>query len=224
MSVKVNAIQELIEDIKSGKGVILVDDEDRENEGDVVFAAQDITAEKVNFMCKEARGLICLSLTSAHVQQLKLPLMVPESYNLSSNKTAFTVSIEAASGVTTGISAADRAHSIRVAASPTARPLDIITPGHIFPIRAKEGGVLERSGHTEASVDLARLAGLYPAAAICEVMNDDGTMARLADLTVFARKFAMKIGTIKDLQEYIREQQLRDGKKPGVNGERSLQL
>ena len=205
MSSMLNSVPELIEELKNGRGVILVDDEDRENEGDIVFAASSITPEKINFLCKEARGLICLALPGDQIQRLQLPLMVPESCNLAANQTAFTVSIEAAEGVTTGISASDRAHTILVAADPSSGPKDVITPGHIFPIRAKDGGVLERNGHTEASVDLARLAGLNPAAVICEVMNDDGSMARLKDLMGFSEKFNMKIGSIEDLQSYIRE-------------------
>jgi 3,4-dihydroxy 2-butanone 4-phosphate synthase / GTP cyclohydrolase II len=197
-----NTIQELIEDIRNGKMVILVDDEDRENEGDIVVAADFITPELVNFMAMEARGLICLSLTAEQTQRLNLPLMVKDESNFSPNKTAFTVSVEAATGVSTGISSADRAHTIRVASNPNAKPQDIITPGHIFPIRAKAGGVLKRAGHTEGSVDLARLAGLNPAAVICEVVKPDGTMARVPDLLEFAKKHNIKIGTIVDLIQY----------------------
>jgi 3,4-dihydroxy 2-butanone 4-phosphate synthase/GTP cyclohydrolase II len=182
--------------------VILVDDEDRENEGDLVIAADFVTPEVVNFMAREARGLICLSLTSEQIERLGIPLMVKEDQNYTPHKTAFTVSIEAAEGVSTGISAADRAHTIRVAANPEAKPKDIITPGHIFPIRAKAGGVLKRAGHTEGSVDLAKLAGLNPAAVICEVMNEDGTMARVPDLRTFAAKHGLKMGTIVDLIRY----------------------
>jgi len=192
-------IQELIEEIRRGKMVILVDDEDRENEGDLVLAADHVTPEAINFMAREARGLICLPLMPDQVDRLQLPQMVHEDKNLSSNKTAFTVSIEAAEGVTTGISAADRALTIRVASSPNAKASDVHMPGHIFPIRARKGGVLERPGHTEGSVDLARLAGLNPAAVICEVINDDGTMARVPDLRAFAKKHNLKIGTIVDL-------------------------
>ena len=197
-----NKIDELIEDIRLGKMVILVDDEDRENEGDIVCAADFITPTMINFMASEARGLICLALSKEQIQRLGLPLMVREDENYSPNKTAFTVSIEAAQGVSTGISAADRAQTIRVAASRNAKPSDIHTPGHVFPIRAQEGGVLKRAGHTEGSIDLARLAGLSPAAVICEVMNPDGTMARVPDLKVFAEKHGLKIGTIVDLIEY----------------------
>lgn len=197
-----NAIEELIEDIRDGKMVILVDDEDRENEGDLVLAADHVTPHAINFMALEARGLICLTLSPQQTDRLQLRPMVSEDQNFSSNKTAFTVSIEAASGVSTGISAADRAHTIRVASSPNAKPTDVHMPGHIFPIRAQAGGVLKRAGHTEGSVDLARLAGLNPAAVICEVMNADGTMARVGDLRAFATKHKLKIGTIVDLIQY----------------------
>lgn len=194
--------RELIEDIRNGKMVILVDDEDRENEGDIVLAADFVTPEMINFMAKEARGLICLSLTSEQIEKLGIPLMVGSRTNNSPNQTAFTVSIEAASGVSTGISAADRAHTTRVASNPSAQPSDVIMPGHVFPIRAQQGGVLKRAGHTEGSVDLARLAGLNPAAVICEIMKEDGEMARLPDLKKFAEKFDLKIGTIEDLIRY----------------------
>jgi 3,4-dihydroxy 2-butanone 4-phosphate synthase/GTP cyclohydrolase II len=197
-----NTTSELIEDIRNGKMVILIDDEDRENEGDIVVAADFISPEIVNFMAREARGLICLSLTQTQIERLGIPLMVKEESNFTPHKTAFTVSIEAAQGVSTGISAADRALTIRVASNPQAAPADIIVPGHIFPIRAKDGGVLKRAGHTEGSVDLARLAGLNPAAVICEVMNDDGTMARVTNLREFATKHGLKIGTIVDLIRY----------------------
>lgn len=197
-----DSIPEIIEDIKSGKAVILVDDEDRENEGDLIVAADYITPQLVNFMAMEARGLICLSLTSEQIERLELPLMTKEENNRSPNRTAFTVSIEAAKGVSTGISAADRALTIKVAASPSAKAADIIVPGHVFPIRAQEGGVLKRAGHTEASVDLARLAGLNPAAVICEIMNPDGTMARMPELKEFAQKHGIKIGTIESLIRY----------------------
>ncbi len=197
-----NTIAELIEDLRHGKPVILVDDEDRENEGDLVVAADHITPELVNFMVQEARGLVCLALAPEQIERLQLPMMVADERNYSPNKTAFTVSIEAATGVSTGISAADRAHTIRVASRPTAKPSDVITPGHVFPIRAQSGGVLKRAGHTEGSVDLALLAGLNPAAVICEVMKSDGTMARVVDLKEFARKHHLKIGTIVDLIRY----------------------
>lgn len=197
-----NTPLELIEDIRNGKMVILVDDEDRENEGDIVLAADFVSPENINFMVAEARGLVCLAMTEKQVQQLELTQMVPLHKNNSSNQTAFTVSIEATEGVSTGISAADRAHTIRVAAHPNAKASDVSTPGHIFPIMAREGGVLKRAGHTEGSVDLARLAGLNPAAVICEIMNPDGTMARVKDLEAFAQKHDLKIGTIVDLIKY----------------------
>lgn len=197
-----HSTEELIEDIRNGKMVILVDDEDRENEGDLVLAADHVTPTAINFMASEARGLICLSLSAAQVDRLQLPLMVGDEMNFSSNKTAFTVSIEAASGVSTGISASDRAHTVRVASNPQAKPTDVHRPGHIFPIRAQAGGVLKRAGHTEGSVDLARLAGLNPAAVICEVMNPDGSMARVQDLRGFAARHGLKIGTIVDLIQY----------------------
>lgn len=197
-----NTTVELIEAISRGEMVILVDDETRENEGDLVIAADAVSPEVINFMAKEARGLICLSLPSEQIERLKLPLMVKEDHNQSLNRTAFTVSIEAANGVGTGISAADRAHTIRTAAAPNARPEDVIVPGHVFPIRAQDGGVLKRAGHTEASVDLARLAGRVPAAVICEIMNPDGTMARMPQLLEFAKAHGLKLGTIESLIEY----------------------
>ena len=180
--------------------VILVDDEDRENEGDLLFAAEFVTAEKINFMAKHGRGLICMPITEGHARRLNLAPMVPT--NRSVHGTNFTVSIEAASGVTTGISAADRAHTIRVAASPTARADEIVQPGHVFPLIAQPGGVLARAGHTEACCDLAELAGLDPAAVLCEIMKDDGTMARLPDLLEFADTHRLKLGTIADLIEF----------------------
>lgn len=197
-----NTIEELIQDIRDGKMVLLVDDEDRENEGDLVLAADHVTPAMINFMATEARGLICLALSSQQIDKLQLPQMVRDDQNFSPNKTAFTVSIEASWGVSTGISAADRAHTIKVASNPEAKPSDVHMPGHIFPIRAQQGGVLKRAGHTEGSVDLAKLAGLHAAAVICEVMNPDGTMARVPDLKKFAQKHAIKIGTIVDLIEY----------------------
>lgn len=199
---KLNTAAELIEDIRLGKMVILVDDEDRENEGDIIVAADYVTPQLVNFMATEARGLICLSLTSEQIDRLDLPLMVKSGQNKSVNHTAFTVSIEASRGVSTGISAADRAHTIKVAANPAAVAADVIVPGHIFPLRAQDGGVLKRAGHTEASVDLARLAGLNPAAVICEIMNADGSMSRMPELLEFAHRHQIKIGTIEDLIEY----------------------
>ena len=195
-----NSIADIIEDYRQGKMVLLVDDEDRENEGDLLLPAACCTAETISFMAREARGLICLTLTDEHCQRLGLEQMVPS--NGSAFSTAFTVSIEAASGVTTGISAADRARTVAAAVDVNAGPTDIVQPGHIFPLRAKDGGVLTRAGHTEAGCDLARLAGHTPASVIVEVMNDDGTMARRPDLEIFARKHGIKIGTIADLIHY----------------------
>lgn len=196
----INSIEEAIKDIKAGKMIILVDDEDRENEGDLCMAADLITADAVNFMATHGRGLICLTLTPDHLEQLRLPMMVQQNH--SPFETAFTVSIEARSGVTTGISAADRARTIQVAAADDACPEDIISPGHIFPLRARRGGVLVRTGQTEGSVDLAKLAGLTPAGVICEIMKKDGTMARMADLELFAKTHDLKIATIADLVAY----------------------
>ena len=193
-------IPEIIAEVKAGNMVILVDDEDRENEGDLLFAAEFVTPEKINFMAKHGRGLICMPLTEGHARRLNLAPMVPT--NRSVHGTNFTVSIEAARGVTTGISAADRAHTIRVAASPTARADEIVQPGHVFPLIAQPGGVLARAGHTEACCDLAELAGLNPAAVLCEIMKDDGTMARLPDLLEFADAHGLKLGTIADLIEF----------------------
>lgn len=193
----VSTIKEAIEDIKDGKMVILVDDEDRENEGDLCIAAEHITPEAVNFMAKYGRGLICLSLDNEIADKLNLPLMVQD--NRSRFQTAFTVSIEARQGVTTGISAADRATTILTAVADDASSDDIVSPGHVFPLRAKNGGVLVRTGQTEGSVDLARLSGLKPSGVICEVMNEDGTMARMSDLEIFAKKHELKIVTIADL-------------------------
>ena len=199
----ISPIQDIIEDIRLGRMVILVDEEDRENEGDLVVAAQFITPEQINFMAKFGRGLICLTLTEQRCQQLNLPAMV--EHNGSSMRTNFTVSIEAAEGVTTGISAADRAHTIRTAVAKRAQPSDIVSPGHIFPLTAHNGGVLVRAGHTEAGCDLAALAGLEPASVICEILKDDGSMARLPDLIAFAKEHALKIGTIADLIHYRSE-------------------
>lgn len=197
---KFNTIAEALEDIRDGKMVILLDDEDRENEGDLTIAAEKVTPEAVNFMAKYGRGLICLSLTPERVDELKLPMMA--DMNTSRFGTAFTISIEARRGVTTGISAADRARTIKTAICAKTRAEDIARPGHVFPLRAQPGGVLQRAGQTEGSVDLARLAGLYPAGVICEIMNDDGTMARVPQLAKFARKHGLKMITIKDLIEY----------------------
>ncbi len=197
---KCNTIEEAIEDMAAGKMVVLVDDEDRENEGDLCMAAEKVTPEAINFMAKYGRGLICLSLTPERINELKLPMMTDE--NTSSFGTAFTVSIEAKKGVTTGISAADRATTILAAINPDTKPEDLAKPGHVFPLRARRGGVLQRAGQTEGSVDLARLAGLYPAGVICEVMSDDGTMARLPELLEFSRRHGLKVVTIKDLIGY----------------------
>ncbi len=192
--------EEIITELRAGRMVILVDEEDRENEGDLVLAADHVSAEAVNFMAKHGRGLICLTLTRERCQQLNLPLMVRD--NGTSMGTNFTVSIEAASGVTTGISAADRAHTIKTAVAPQAKPNDLVQPGHIFPLMAQPGGVLIRSGHTEAGCDLAAMAGCSPTAVICEIMKDDGSMARLPDLLQFAKEHQLKIGSIADLIKY----------------------
>ena len=196
------AAEDIIEEARKGRMFILVDDEDRENEGDLVVPAQWATAAAINFMAKHARGLICLALTRERVEQLGLKLMAQN--NGTRHQTAFTVSIEAREGVTTGISAADRARTVAVAIDPSCGPQDIVTPGHVFPLVARDGGTLERTGHTEAAVDLARLAGLTPAGVICEIMNDDGTMARRNDLITFAQRHGLKIGTIADLIAYRR--------------------
>ncbi len=193
----VSPIEDVIEDIRAGKMIILVDDEDRENEGDLCMAAEKVTPEAINFMARHGRGLICLTLSPDIVEQLGLPMMV--QHNRSPFGTGFTVSIEASTGVTTGISAADRARTIEVAVRADARPSDIISPGHIFPLRARKGGVLVRTGQTEGSVDLARLAGLRTAGIICEVMNEDGTMSRMPDLKRFAAEHDLKIATVADL-------------------------
>jgi 3,4-dihydroxy 2-butanone 4-phosphate synthase/GTP cyclohydrolase II len=204
---KFNIIEEAIEDIKKGKMVILVDDEDRENEGDLTMAAEKVTPEAINFMAMHGRGLICLSLTPERVEHLQLPMMTAD--NTSSFGTAFTISIEAKKGVTTGISAADRATTIKTAIDPKMGPVDLARPGHVFPLRARPGGVLQRAGQTEGSVDLARLAGLNPAGVICEIMNDDGTMSRVPQLVEFSKKHHMKIVTVKDLIAYrVRKESL----------------
>ncbi len=193
-------VRDAIDDIRKGRMLILVDDEDRENEGDFCFAAEHVTPEKINFMAKHGRGLVCLSMTEESLRELDLPMMVEK--NTSRFETAFTVSIDASKGITTGISAYDRAHTIRLVADDQTKPEDFVRPGHIFPLRAKPGGVLVRTGQTEGSIDLARLAGLKPAAVICEIMKDDGTMARMPDLEVFAEKHNIKIVAIKDLVSY----------------------
>ena len=206
--------EEIIADLRAGKMVILVDEEDRENEGDLVLAADHVTAEAVNFMAKHGRGLICLTLTRERCQQLNLPLMVRD--NGTAMGTNFTVSIEAATGVTTGISAADRALTIKTAVASNAKPNDLVQPGHIFPLMAQPGGVLIRSGHTEAGCDLAAMAGCSPTAVICEIMKDDGSMARLPDLLEFAKEHQLKIGSIADLIQYRSQHEsivVREGKR-----------
>jgi 3,4-dihydroxy 2-butanone 4-phosphate synthase/GTP cyclohydrolase II len=213
---------EIIEELRQGRMVVLMDDEDRENEGDLVMVAEHCRAEDVNFMAKYGRGLICLTLTPGRCRQLNLPLMVNDTqYQRTTN---FTLSIEAAEGVTTGISAADRATTIQAAVKKDAKPADIETPGHIFPLMAQQGGVLTRAGHTEAGVDLARLAGAEPASVICEIMNEDGTMARLPELLEFSEKHKLKIGTIADLIRYRLEnestvERVAEGKVPTPYGE-----
>ena len=196
----ISTIEEALEDIRQGKMIILIDDEDRENEGDLTLAAEKVTPEAINFMARYGRGLICLSLTEERLNELRLPMMVSE--NTSRFQTAFTVSVDARKGVTTGISAADRATTILTAVDDQFQPDDLVSPGHIFPLRARKGGVLVRTGQTEGSVDLARLAGLKAAAVICEIMNDDGTMARMPDLQIVAEKHNLKIVTIADLIKY----------------------
>ncbi len=197
---ELNSVEEIIDDIRQGKMVILMDDEDRENEGDLILAAERVRTQDINFMATNARGLICLTLTRERCEYLKLPQMVNE--NNTPYNTSFTVSIEAATGVTTGISAADRARTIQVAVARDSVPSDIVQPGHVFPIMAQPGGVLWRAGHTESGCDLARMAGYQPAAVIVEIMNEDGTMARRPDLEKFAQKHGLKIGTIVDLIHY----------------------
>jgi 3,4-dihydroxy 2-butanone 4-phosphate synthase/GTP cyclohydrolase II len=198
--VAISPIEDIVADMRAGRMVILVDEEDRENEGDLVIAAQHVTAEAVNFMARFGRGLICLTLTRERCERLQLPPMALR--NGDKKGTAFTVSIEAAEGVSTGISAADRACTVLAAVAPNARPDDLVQPGHIFPLQAVDGGVLMRAGHTEAGCDLAAMAGCTPASMICEIMNDDGTMARLPDLQLFAAEHSLKIGTIADLIEH----------------------
>ncbi len=200
IKMSIASVKEVLEDLRQGKMIILVDDEARENEGDLTIAAEKVTPEAINFMAKYGRGLICLALSPENVEKLKLPLMVYD--NRSPYKTAFTVSIEARQGVTTGISAADRAHTILTAVAEDARPEDLIQPGHVFPLRARRGGVLFRTGQTEGSVDLARLAGMSEAAVICEIMNEDGTMARMPDIEKFSKKHDMKIAAVADIIAY----------------------
>lgn len=216
------SIAEAIEDIKAGKFIIIVDDEDRENEGDLAIVAEKITSETINFMAKQARGLICLPIAGKRLDELNIPLMVQD--NTSRHCTAFTVSIEAKHRVTTGISATDRAETIKVILDPNTKPEDLVRPGHTFPLRAKEGGVLGRAGHTEAIVDLARLAGLYPAGVICEIMNDDGSMARLPQLEEMSDRFGIKIVTIAGLIAYRRRHEklvhrVAEAKLPSKYGE-----
>jgi 3,4-dihydroxy 2-butanone 4-phosphate synthase/GTP cyclohydrolase II len=196
----INTAEEILEDFRQGKMVLIMDDEDRENEGDLIIAAEVVTPEHITFMAREACGLICLTLTEERGKQLNLPLMVESNNSL--HETNFTVSIEAAEGITTGISAADRAKTVRAAVAKNARPNDIVRPGHIFPLIAKNGGVLNRAGHTEAGCDLARLAGYDPSSVIVEVMNEDGTMAKRPELEIFAKKHNLKVGTIADLIHY----------------------
>ncbi len=198
--VAISPVAEIVADMRAGRMVILVDEEDRENEGDLVLAADHVTPEAINFMARFGRGLICLTLTKERCERLQLPPMVPR--NGTKMGTAFTISIEAAEGVTTGISAADRARTVQVAVAPKAVATDLVQPGHIFPLQAVEGGVLMRAGHTEAGCDLAAMAGCSPSAVICEIMKDDGTMARLPDLQLFAAEHGLKIGTIADLIEH----------------------
>ncbi len=217
-------ISEAIEDIKAGKFIIIVDDEDRENEGDLTIAAEKVTAEAINFMALHGRGLICLPVIGKRLDELKIPLMVDRDRNTSKFSTAFTVSIEAKHKVSTGISAADRAETIKTVINPATKPEDIIRPGHMFPLRAKGGGVLARAGHTEAIVDLARLAGLYPAGVICEILSEDGSMARLPQLKVIAKRFGIKIVSVADLIAYrYRHERLvhrvAEAKLPTVYGE-----
>lgn len=201
-----NTIEEILEDLRQGKLVIVVDDESRENEGDLLCAAQFITPEKINFLAKHARGLICVPMEEERLDELKLhPMRIDVNQDHLKDDTAWAISVDAARGVTTGISAADRAQTIKVLIDPASKSSDFVTPGHLFPLRARKGGVLVRAGHTEASVDLTRSAGLYPAGVICEIMNDDGTMARNPDLKVFSRKHDLKICTIDSLIEYLRK-------------------
>ena len=216
----IGLVEKALTEIRKGRMVILTDDEDRENEGDLVMAAEKVTPDAINFMATHGRGLICLSLTEERIQQLNLPLMVQE--NTSPYQTAFTVSIEASRGITTGISAQDRARTIRAAVAPNAKPSDLVRPGHIFPLRARKGGVLVRTGQTEGSVDLARLAGLFPAGVICEVMNADGTMARRPQLQRFAQKQGLTLLSVADLIRYrLRHERLvhRVGELPFQRGD-----
>lgn len=200
--------EEILKDFQQGKFVILIDDEDRENEGDLIIAAEFVKPEHVNFMAVHGRGLICLAMTSQQINQLKLPMMISREHSLARMETAFTYSIEASSGVTTGISAADRSHTIFTAIQKNAQPADVVCPGHVFPLKANDNGVLGRMGHTEAAVDLAKLSHLNPAAVICEIINLDGTMSRVKDLIPFARQHQIKMGTIQNLIEYRKKHSL----------------
>lgn len=206
MNTQWHRIESALEDLRQGKMIVLVDDEDRENEGDLVMAAEKVTEQAINFMAKHGRGLICLTMTGEDLDRMRIPMMVEK--NGTRMGTAFTASIEAATGVTTGISAADRARTIQVAISPQSVPSDLVMPGHVFPLRAREGGVLVRAGQTEGSVDLSKLAGLHPSGVICEIMNDDGTMARMKDLIPFAEMHGLRIVTIADLIAYRMQQEL----------------
>ena len=197
-----HSVEEIVQDIKKGRFVILIDDENRENEGDIIIASDFISPAAINFMTKFARGLICAAITENQAKKLSLPLMVRQEENLSPHKTAFTVSVEAAKGVSTGISDKDRSQTVKILCDPKSSPGDIISPGHIFPIKAQKGGVLKRAGHTEASVDFCKLAGLNPSAVICEIVNPDGTMARIPELLKFSKQHDLKIGTIESLIEY----------------------
>ena len=217
-----SSIPEAIEDIKAGKFIIIVDDEDRENEGDIALAAEKVTSEAINFMTLQARGLICLPVTGKRLDELRIPLMVGE--NTSKFSTAFTVSVEAKHGVSTGISAPDRAETIKAVIDPATKAEDLARPGHMFPLWAREGGVLVRAGHTEAIVDLAKLAGLYPAGVICEILNEDGTMARLPQLEVISEKYGIKIASVADLIAYRRRHEklvhrVAEAKFPTTYGE-----
>jgi len=212
-----SSIEEIIEEARNGRMFILIDDPNRENEGDLIIPAQMVTPETINFMAKFGRGLICLALTKQRIAQLELPLMNPS--NQKNDLTAFTISIEAKEGVTTGISAADRAHTISVAINHNRKKEDIVSPGHIFPLMAWDGGILERAGHTEASVDIAKIAGLNPSGVICEIMNDDGAMARLPELINFAKKHSLKIGTVSDLIKY----RLKNSKIIELDSERKFE-
>jgi 3,4-dihydroxy 2-butanone 4-phosphate synthase/GTP cyclohydrolase II len=215
-------IPEAIEDIKAGKFIIIVDDEDRENEGDLALAAEEVTPEAINFMAKYGRGLICMPISGKRLDELQIPMMVTD--NTSRFSTAFTISVEAKKGVSTGISAADRAQTIKTILDPATKPEDLARPGHMFPLRARDGGVLVRAGQTEAIVDLARLAGLYPAGVVCEIMNEDGTMARRPQIEVMARKFDIKIISVADLIAYRRRHEklvhrVAEAKLPTKHGE-----